>query len=211
MSTWIKLMWIAASFINLSVFIWFLIGATSNFQKSLDLIGLPIMLFYGVPSLIINIISIVILMKKWNSQLSASIMILGVVFIFVLLYCTPAFINALQHSGGREKVESDPVRYTSDQRYQYNIELMKASKNSNQMNLIVREVSGSATGVKAIQLDLDTNEIKSTISGPGSNWQWAILEPTTIPALYKLSTTESLGVKKVYMIDIGEGSWEEIK
>ncbi|SEL85412.1 hypothetical protein SAMN05518856_12092 [Paenibacillus sp. OK003] len=70
-------MWITIIFINVAVFIWFLVGATSNFQRSLDLIGMPIMLFYGIPSLIVNVISIVILIKKWNYQLSVSTMIVG--------------------------------------------------------------------------------------------------------------------------------------
>jgi uncharacterized membrane protein YiaA len=101
-STWIKFIWIATTLINLSVFIWFLVGATSNFQRSLDLVGMPIMIFYGVPSLIVNMISIVILIRKWNSQLSVTTMILGGVFIFVLLYCTPAFVNALQNTMDEE-------------------------------------------------------------------------------------------------------------
>ncbi|KGP81727.1 MULTISPECIES: hypothetical protein [unclassified Paenibacillus] len=84
------------------------------------------------------------------------------------------------------------------------------SQNNNQVNLIVREVSGNA-GKKAIPLDLDTDEIKSLITGPGSNWQWAILEPTTPPKLYKLTTTENLGIHKVYIIDIVEGSSQEIR
>lgn len=101
MSIWIKYIWIATTFINFSVFIWFLLRTTSNFQKSLDLIGMPILLFYGIPSLIIDIISFIILIKKWNSNLNVSTMILGVVFILVLWYFVPAFINAVQHTAGR--------------------------------------------------------------------------------------------------------------
>jgi hypothetical protein len=84
------------------------------------------------------------------------------------------------------------------------------SQNNNQVNLIVREVSGNA-GKKAIPLDLDTDEIKSLITGLGSNWQWAILELTKPPKLYKLTTTENLGIHKVYIIDIVEGSSQEIR
>ncbi|WP_458123226.1 hypothetical protein [Paenibacillus sp. Z3-2] len=210
MSTWIKFIWIATTLINLSVFIWFLVGATSNFQRSLDLVGMPIMLFYGVPSLIVNMISIVILIRKWNSQLSVNTMIVGGVFIFILLFCTPAFVTALQNTVKSDQVESDPVSYTSDQKYQYNIELIKMSQRNNQVNLIVKDVSGKAEK-KAIPLDLDTEEIIALTTGPGSNWQWAVLEPTEKPELYKLTTTEKLGMHKVYMIDIVEGSSQEIK
>jgi len=209
-STWIKFIWIATTLINLSVFIWFLVGATSNFQRSLDLIGMPIMLFYGIPSLIVNVISIVILIKKWNSQLSVSTMIVGGVFIFILLFCTPAFVTALQNTVKSDQVESDPVSYTSDQKYQYNIELINISQRNNQVNLIVKDVSGKAEK-KAIPLDLDNEEIIALTTGPGFNWQWAVLEPTEKPELYTLTTTEKLGVHKVYMIDIVKGSSQEIK
>ncbi len=117
MSTWIKFIWIATTLINLSVFVWFLVGATSNFQRSLDLVGIPIILFYGIPSLIVNIISIVILIRKWNAQLSVNTMIVGGVFIFILLFCTPAFVTALQNTVKSDQVESDTVSYISDQKY----------------------------------------------------------------------------------------------
>ncbi|WP_440110719.1 hypothetical protein [Paenibacillus sp. QZ-Y1] len=210
MSNWIKYIWITTIFINVAIFIWFLVGATSNFQRSLDLVGMPIMIFYGVPSLMINMISIVILMKKWNSRLNIMTMIVGGVFIFILLFCTPAFVTALQNTVEGDQVESDPVSYTTDQKYEYNIELINMSQRNNQVNLIVREVSGKAEK-KAIPLDLDTEEIIALTTGPGSNWQWAVLEPTEKPELYKLTTTEKLGMHKVYMIDIVEGSSQEIK
>ncbi|KAA8782375.1 hypothetical protein EC604_00750 [Paenibacillus amylolyticus] len=210
MSTLMKFIWIATTLINLSVFIWFLIGATSNFQRSLDLVGMPIMLLCGIPSLVISIISIVILIRKWNSQLSVSTMIVGGVFILILLFCIPAFLNAIDNTVVPERVESDPVSRTSDQKYEYNLELINMSHRNNQVNLIIKEVSGQ-TQKRTIPLDLDAKEIVALTTGPGSDWQWAVLQPTETPEKYKLTTTEKLGMHKVYMIDVVKGQSQEIK
>ncbi|MBB6022782.1 hypothetical protein HNR77_003881 [Paenibacillus sp. JGP012] len=194
----------AAVLVNLAVFMWFLVGATSNFQRSLDLVGMPIMLLCGILSLMINMISIVVLIRKWNSQLSISTMIYGVIFIFILIFCTPAFINALEHTVKPEQVESDPFSRTSDQKYAYNLVIINMSQRNNQVNLIVKKVSDPAVK-KTIPLDLDAKEIAALTTGPGSDWQWTVLEPTEKPEIYKLTTTEKLGIHKVYMIDIAEG------
>lgn len=158
MSSWIKWIWSAAVLVNLAVFIWFLVETTSNFQRSLDLVGMPIMLLCGIPSLMIHMISIVVLIRKWNSQLSISNMIYGVVFIFILMFCTPAFINALEHTVKPERVESDPVSRTSDEKYEYNLEIINMSQRNNQVNLIVKEVSNQADQL-TISLALDAKEI----------------------------------------------------
>ncbi|MBY0204562.1 hypothetical protein [Paenibacillus cucumis (ex Kampfer et al. 2016)] len=205
-----KWIWGAAVLVNLAVFIWFLVGATSNFQRSLDLIGMPIMLLCGIPSLIINMISIVVLIRKWNSSLSISTMIYGVIFILILMFCTPAFINALEHTVKPEKVESDPVSLTSDEKYEYNLEIINMSQRNNQVNLIVKEVSNQAVK-KTIPLDLDGKEIAAITTHPGSDWQWTVLEPTEEPEIYKLTTTEKLGIHKIYRIDVVEGLSEEMK
>ncbi|WP_342551862.1 hypothetical protein [Paenibacillus sp. FSL R7-0652] len=210
MSSWIKWIWSAAVLVNLAVFIWFLVETTSNFQRSLDLVGMPIMLLCGIPSLMIHMISIVVLIRKWNSQLSISNMIYGVVFIFILMFCTPAFINALEHTVKPERVESDPVSRTSDEKYEYNLEIINMSQRNNQVNLIVKEVSNQADQL-TISLALDAKEIAAITTGPGSDWQWTVLEPTEKPGIYKLITTERLGMHKVYRIDIAEGISQEMK
>jgi hypothetical protein len=81
-SKWIKWIWGTTVLVNLAVFIWFLVGATSNFQKSLDLVGMPIMLICGIPSIIINMISIGIIIRKWNSSLSISTVVRMILPIF---------------------------------------------------------------------------------------------------------------------------------
>ncbi|MDT0123737.1 hypothetical protein Q9R46_13845 [Paenibacillus sp. RRE4] len=210
MSKWIKWIWGATVLVNLVAFIWFLVAATSNFQRSLDLVGMPIMLLCGIPSLMINMISVVILIRKWNSSLSISTMIYGGLFILILMCCTPAFINALEHSVKPERVESDPVSRTSDQKYEYNLEIINMSQRNNQVNLIVKEVSNQAVK-KTIPLDLDAKEIAAITTSPGSDWQWTVLEPTEEPEIYKLTTTEKLGIHKIYRIDVVEGLSEEMK
>ena len=210
MSKWIKWIWGTTVLVNLAVFIGFLVGATSNFQKSLDLVGMPIMLLCGIPSLMINMISVVILIRKWNSSLSVSTMIYGCVFILILMFCTPAFINALEHSVKPERVESDPVSRTSDQKYEFNLEIINMSQRNNQVNLIVKEVSDQAVK-RTIPLELDAKEIVAITTGPGSDWQWTVLEPTETPEIYKLTITEKLGIHKVYRINISEGISQEMK
>lgn len=210
MLSWMKWIWGAAVLVNLAIFIWFLVGATSNFQRSLDLVGMPIMLLCGIPSLMINMISIVVLIRKWNSSLSISTMIYGVIFILILMFCTPAFINALEHTVKPEQVESDPFSRTSDQKYAYNLEIINMSQRNNQVNLIVKEVSNQAVK-KTIPLDLDAKEIVTITTGPGSDWKWTVLEPTEKPEIYKLTITEKLGIHKVFRINIVEGLSLEMK
>lgn len=164
MSSWIKWIWSVMVLVNLAVFIWFLVETTSNFQRSLDLVGMPIMLLCGIPSLMIHMISIVVLIRKWNSQLSISNMIYGVVFIFILMFCTPAFINALEHTVKPERVESDPVSRTSDEKYEYNLEIINMSQRNNQVNLIVKEVSNQADQL-TISLALDAKRLRPSRRG----------------------------------------------
>jgi len=84
------------------------------------------------------------------------------------------------------------------------------SQRNNQVNLIVKEVSNQADQL-TISLALDAKEIAAITTGPGSDWQWTVLEPTEKPGIYKLITTERLGMHKVYRIDIAEGISQEMK
>ncbi|MGQ8874548.1 hypothetical protein [Paenibacillus sp. TSA_86.1] len=108
------------------------------------------------------------------------------------------------------RLESDPVSRTSDQKYEYNLEIINNSQRDNQVNLIVKKISNQAIK-KTISIDLDAQEIAAITTGPGSDWQWTVLEPTKTPEIYKLTITEKLGIHKVYRIDVAEGISQELK
>ncbi|EPY13007.1 hypothetical protein PAAL66ix_09581, partial [Paenibacillus alvei A6-6i-x] len=98
MQLWIKLVWIITILVNLSGVIWFVLGSTANFQRSIDLVSTVFFVYLGVPSIILMVFSSVLLLKKWGPSKWWELM--GVLIIIIaMLLMTPHLYKNVETSG----------------------------------------------------------------------------------------------------------------
>jgi hypothetical protein len=200
---WIKGIWIFATIVNAVSIIWFLLGSTANFQRSLDWVGFLTLLFIWIPSLLLVLFSSMILLKKWVPASNNKYSGLSLLIFLLLSLSAPLFEGVTIRGWLYDNVHSDPMKLTSDGKYEYQTQLINTNQKNRSERLYVRNVS---TGEEMyITVDINTDELVGLSFG-GKNWAWAILEPTGVPNQYVLSTTEMLDMpKKKFLIDISAG------
>ncbi|RXZ81567.1 hypothetical protein EBB07_14710 [Paenibacillaceae bacterium] len=208
MSTWFKVVWVLAIIINIVALVWFILGSTANFQRSLDLVERLTLIVYGLTSFALTSLSILMLIKQTGKS-SVSLYTLGSVIILLLVYLSQPLFETVRTEGWlHESVQSDPIKVTSDGRYEYHIELVNFEQRNRSERLILTNI---LTGeVNKITIDIDTSGSNGLARGR-SNWGWAIMHPTESPNKYNLVTTEYLKMpEKVFLIDVEKGISEKL-
>lgn len=209
MFIWFRILWITIILFNSIALIWYILGSTANFQRSLDLVERISLIVYGLPSLALTSLSILILVKR-KRTFTVPIYALGFILILIMIYLSQPLFQTVRTEGWLyEHVQRDPVRVTTDGRYKYHIELVNMYQRNRSERLIVTNMlTGEA---KTIQIDLDTRNANGVSRGRG-DWGWAIMEPTDSPNQYKLVTTEYLKMpEKVFLIDVEKHVSEKLE
>ncbi|RXZ79065.1 hypothetical protein EBB07_24755 [Paenibacillaceae bacterium] len=212
MPTWVKPLWCFAFIVNVVSIVWFLIGSTANFQRSLDLIATATLLFFWIPSIFLSLLSIALFLKGWtpSNNVARALFYFGV----LLLLCFSVFLFKGVNTQGwlTERITSDSLKITSDLKYEYRIDLINLFQKNSQARLYVRNVS---TGVESsIPVDIYTNKIFSIgiERGKGQLNNWVLMKPTDLPDRYYLSTTRELRIQEEqFKIDIGTGTSKRLK
>lgn len=57
-----------AILINLSGVLWFILGSTANFQRGIDLISTVILIYAGIPSILLIVMSAILLFEGGTLQ-----------------------------------------------------------------------------------------------------------------------------------------------
>jgi hypothetical protein len=210
MPSWLKTIWVLAIIVNAMSLLWFLIGATANFQRSLDLVGVLTLLFLWVPSLILVVLSAILLKKRWVPLDSLGYAALCFVILILLSFAVPLFEGVKTQGWLNNNIERDPIKLTSDGKYEYRIELINIDQKNSRERLYVRNLS---TGVGMyISVDIIADDLEGISEGADENWAWAIMIPTDVRDQYELSTTEDLRMpKKKFLIDIGASTSKRLK
>jgi hypothetical protein len=198
---WIKIPWILAIILNLVSMIWFLLGTTANFQRSLDLVGTVTLIFCWIPSLLIVYLSINALIKE-SSPTNFRVLIL----IIVLLILAVNLFKAVNTTGWLyDDITSDPIKTTTDGKYEYRTELVNLFQKNSRAQLYLRNVSNEQEIY--IPLEVNTNEIHGIEVSSTEDWMWAVLSKSNLPDHYELTTTEKLPVpQKRFLINIKKGT-----
>ncbi|WP_219834744.1 DUF4163 domain-containing protein [Paenibacillus sp. R14(2021)] len=204
---WIRVIWIAAVLINLSGVIWFILGSTANFQRGIDLITTVVMMYFGAPSIVLIVVSMVLLLKRWSPLKWGKIGVIGI--IICMLWLTPPLYESVNTSGWLiENVQTDTLQKTADGRYEYNIELVNLFQRNSYARLYLKSVSMSA--ISRIRVDIPLNEIDGLSIGEVNHW--IKLEPYLEEGKYLLYTTEDFPLPgERFEIDVKKGKAVRLK
>ncbi|HBZ80143.1 MULTISPECIES: hypothetical protein [Brevibacillus] len=190
MRLWLKVMWVITILVNLSGVIWFVLGSTANFQRGIDLISTVILVYLGIPSILLIVVSSFLLLKKWSPARWWEV--IGVFMIMTaMLVLTPHLYKNVETSGWlTEKLETDSIQQTSDQRYMYCLELINLFQQNGSARLYLK--NANTREELRIAVDLPLTKIQ------GISWgevpRFIKLEPTNDANIYILHTTESFPI-----------------
>ncbi|OUQ89836.1 hypothetical protein B5G50_02770 [Brevibacillus brevis] len=208
MQLWLKKILIITVCFNLSGLSWFVLGSTANFQRELDLVSTVLLVYLGIPTIILCGLSFYLLYKKWSPTNWWEA--IGVLLLMIaMLLMTPQFYKKVDTSGWlTDKVQTDSIQLTSDHRFEYCIELINLFQKNSTARLYLKNIN-TLEEVR-IPLELPTKEVV------GITWSsldyFIKLEPTTDSNIYLLTTTEDLPLAtEKYEINVQEGTGVRIK
>ncbi|MFC5405721.1 hypothetical protein [Cohnella soli] len=205
---WLKVIWSFASLFSLFSLLWFILGATANFQRSLDLVSSVTLVFVGIPTFVITVLSIRLLFKGWIP--TGGGMNVGLYSGILILFALSAVLIKSVHTEGwlSEKVTSDSIKYTLDNKYEYRIELINLFQKNSWARLLVKSVTTKE--VKTIPVDIPTDRIAGIGTKKVNNWVW--LEASEVLNHYTLFTTKELGIPEMkFDIDIASGTSQRLE
>ncbi|MGG1619530.1 hypothetical protein [Paenibacillus sp. NRS-1781] len=114
-----------------------------------------------------------------------------------------------------DEVRSDPVRLTSDQKYEYRIDLINPFQRNSREQLHLKNISTGEE--KNIPISIKKENKGYSTGDDGDNWAWGILKPTKVPNQYELSTLDEhnngrYGMDpRVFLIDVEAGTVQILK
>ncbi|MFC3800910.1 hypothetical protein [Cohnella sp. GCM10012308] len=188
MRLWTKVLWWSSSLFGLFSFVWFLLGTTAGFQRSLDLVATVILVYSGIPCLVISVIFLFLLLKSWTPI--GGIKQAGALMGMMLLLALSVLLLRNVHTEGwlSEKVTSDSMKFTTDGKYEYRLELINLFQRNSKARLYLKRVSDGK--IKTIPVEIQTNRIVGLGVKRVNNW--AVLEKTDTRDHYDLVTTKEL-------------------
>jgi hypothetical protein len=201
MLTFSKIVWILATILCAISVIWYLLGSTANFQRSIDLVTTFIFIYLWIPSLILVVISTTLLLRGWNPSSIKSYVILWIIILIVIQFSLTLYKGVNTTGWLNDHIRSDPLKITSDGKYEYRIELINLFQKNSRERLYVRNVS---TGEEIyITVEINTDEVHGIREINGDDWAWGVMNPTDVPDHYELNTTKTLPVpQKRFLIDL---------
>lgn len=201
MSIGLRILSITLSIAGILSFAWFLLGSTAYFQRGMDIVGTTYLWGGGVPLLLLCILFMVLVIKKWTPMdTSDYVGFYATATISVLL--SAALAQSVATQGSVEKFRSDTLKITTDGAYEYQIDLINLFQRNSRAQLYLKHVS---TGEEQrIPLSIQTQEMITLSMGKVNHW--ARLEPTEDKMQYILHTTEELGIpEESFIINVEEG------
>ncbi len=209
MHLWLKSLWLVATMFSAASLIRFIFRSTANFQRPLDLVNSVTLTFVGIPSLLLTATSVVLLLKKWNPAASGLAYIGFYSGVIVLLVLSMVLIKSVSSQGWlTEKVTSDSLKITSDEKYQYRIDLINLFQKNSYAKLYVKNVATNEE--VSIPVDIETDKIVGL--GIKETNNWVTMEPSEALNRYVLYTTKELGIpEEKFKIDIASRTSEEVK
>lgn len=166
---------------------WMLLGFTANFQRTIDLVGTVMLVLIGIPLIVLSSVSLYFCLSK--KALRGSVMqIVIIVLSIVMISMAWHTVNRISAAGWLEEaVTTDTIKTTSDDKYQYCIELINVFQRNSSSRLFVKNIESGDE--KRIEIDLPVDRIGVLFL---NDEDWVYLEPTDTRNVYRLSTTNKL-------------------
>ncbi|MFB7817162.1 hypothetical protein ACFC0X_23690 [Paenibacillus chitinolyticus] len=203
----IKVLWILAILINLSAIVWFILGSTANFQRGIDLVSTVILVYFGIPSILLIIVSLILLFKGWLPTSLWGIVAVSIIILFMLVLSPTLFKNVNTSGWLSESIVTDTLQITEDGQYEYQFELINLFQKNSHARLYIKS---SSTGEEMrIPLDVPVNTI-NVLSERKMNY-WISLEETAEKYKYILYTTSKFPLEEKYEVDIKKGKAVKVK
>lgn len=199
---WIQRIVIIAILSNIASYIWLVLTATANFQRGLDLIGTIDVVMYATISVMTLFFTISFLVYKTFSKGLVS----NTVFIsctVVLLALTVSQFRAIEPTGWlTERIQTHELVTTSDQQYQYRLELVNTFQSNEKVRLYLKDIH---TGKESkINLAIDLGAAYAIGS---SDEGWVHMEPTNQPHQYMMTINDVLSIPKdTFLIDTAQAA-----
>jgi hypothetical protein len=205
---WLKVLWVVVTVFSVASLIWFILGSTSYFQRDLDILGTYILIQAWIPALVITVLSIVLLLKGWIpfNRVAYGGFFLGLILLSIL---SVLLIQSVSTQGWlNEKITSDSLKITSDNKYEYRIDLINLFQKNSHARLYLKVVDTKVE--KNIPIDIQTIKIMGLENKKVNNW--VMLVPTDVSSRYILYTTKELHIpEERFEIDITEGTSKKLK
>ncbi|MEK4297431.1 hypothetical protein [Paenibacillus sp. FSL R5-0914] len=204
---WFRLLLIAVIISSVSSCVWFLLGSTAYFQRGMDIIGISFFWGSAVPVLLLVGLFTILLIKGWTPTNGGQYVVVFLGLLISILLSVTLIQSVSTHGWANEKIESDSVKVTADNKYEYRIDLINLFQKNSHARLYLKD-SGSGTETY-IPIDIQTRKIVGL--GVKKVNHWVMLEPTDTASEYILYTTKDLGIpEEKFEIDIIAGTTSRV-
>lgn len=206
MSTLIIVLFSFMILLNAAMLFWFTYNATAYFQRGMDIIGTSILGMAGFPLILISILFIMFIFRRRKRK--GRIKYIEVVVAFLSIMFSGCLLIITNDSQWAEtRVTSDAVRITTDNRYEYRLDLV----NMFQRNAYTRLYLKNTADEEEIYIPVDIELSDIVVISMGDEIQWSVLESTGNPSQYILSTTDDFPVpEKRFDINVESKTSTEI-
>lgn len=208
MRVWFRLILIAIIIFSVSSFVWFLLGSTAYFQRGMDIIGTTTFLGAGIPILLFAVLFTILLIKGWTPTSGGDYVGICVVLVISTILSVALIQSVSTNGWAKEKVESDSIKVTDDEKYEYRIDLINLFQKNSHARLYLKDI-GSGEEMY-IPVDIQTRKI--VVLGVSEVNHWVMLETTKDASHYVMYTTEDLGLpEEKFEIDIRAGTSKKVE
>ncbi|WP_440110737.1 hypothetical protein [Paenibacillus sp. QZ-Y1] len=199
----VKIIWVLATLTSLTSVLWYIVGTTAYFQRDIDIISTFILMYFGIPSILLVVLSIICFIKGWYPTT------LFAYLSWVLLICcmfalTPMLVKSVDTQGWlTENITSDSLQVTDDDKYEYRLELINLFQENSHARLYLKNKNDG--NVILVPLDLPIQQIK--VLDMNSVNHWISLMPGEDSDLYILRTESKFPLPQVvFRVDTRQGN-----
>ncbi|RRJ63431.1 hypothetical protein EHV15_11230 [Paenibacillus oralis] len=121
MHVWLRLLLIMLIIFSALSFVWFLLGSTAYFQRGMDIKGTTYLWGAGIPVLLFAILFTTLLIKGWAPTSGVDYAGICVGLVSTRLISAALIQSVNTHGWANEKIRSDSLKITADERYEYQI------------------------------------------------------------------------------------------
>lgn len=171
--------------VNIAALFIYIAGATAFFKRGIDLLGAFGCILIFTPTLIFSVISIVEILTSDKKITETKY---GIVLALIAIHIIIS-INAIANTSTRGWIEDivfeDNKQITSDQKYEYDIELVNWFQTNAKMRFHMRNIISNEDIYINLDTDVDTNSIHGSADDA-----WSKLSNSDKEGIYYLETTE---------------------
>lgn len=180
----------------------FYLGATAFLQRTIDLIGTVIIMLMGVPNIILALLIITLLIKKWTPTNKFEFGFIIIVIIISISLSIGLVKSFADYGFPKDRVNSDTLKTTIDEKYEYHIDLVNLFQRNSWARLYVKDIDTDEE--MFIRIPIQTRNISGISIGEINHW--VLLTPTDNEAHYILQTTNEFPLRgKQFEIDMQAG------